>query len=310
MTSIGGDLTISVVIPTYNGVHKIAALLESLTRQTVRPSEVIVMSDGSTDNTGSVVAQFHGRIMNLRFLEQENQGRSRVRNNGFRHATGDVVVFFDDDMSLTPTVIERHKAFHLQHSGLYCGNSVEVVSADRTDVQNYKAMLTVKWTDKYAPGITKLSFENLFFTAANCSVRRELFLELGGFDERLNDAEDFDLGYRALERGYSVYFDKENITVHRDNISCESYVRRLIQYKAAHQRLAGLHPERQLTRSQQTRIPLTKKVFYWPMSFPFWTTLIDKSKVLYLIPGKLRYKLYDIVIYAQSNVYPRNTTKP
>jgi glycosyltransferase involved in cell wall biosynthesis len=298
------NLTASVIIPTYNGASKIPLLLDSLLQQTIRNFETLVVVDGSTDNTVSVLEKYNGLLKDFKIIAQQNGGRAKVRNAGFSQSRGDVVIFFDDDMILKPDVIERHVRFHANHAhSLYCGNSIETQDETKTDIQNYKAFLTVKWTEKYAEGLNRIDLSNLFFTAANCSLTREDFKQLNGFDERVKDAEDYDLAYRALESGFSLYFDKQNQAIHRDGISCSSYIKRLNQYRTAHEELKLLHPERKKQRIHKPNAFM--KMFYFPFSWGLWQFLIDETPTLKLLPVSLRYKLYDLVIHASTFVFPR-----
>jgi glycosyltransferase involved in cell wall biosynthesis len=298
----------SVIIPTYNGASKIPSLLDSLRLQSFQNIEVIVVVDGSTDNTVEVLERYKNSFEHFKIVVQKNAGRAQVRNNGFKHSVADIIIFFDDDMILNSHTIEHHILFHTNYPhSLYCGNQVDIPEFSRTDIQNYKAYLNIRWTEKYLPGLNKLDFSNLFFTAANCSLRREEFTKLNGFDERLRDAEDYDLAYRALEMGFPLYFDKDNAAIHQDFISCSSYVGRQIQYKMAHEKLLELHPERKKNVIQ--KISGIKKAFYWPFSFQIWHKLIDETSVLKFLPEGVRFKLYDWVIFASSSAFPKHLQK-
>jgi glycosyltransferase involved in cell wall biosynthesis len=298
----------SVIIPTYNGASKISFLLDSLQIQSFQDIEVIVVVDGSTDDTIEILERYRNSFKHFKVAVQKNAGRARVRNNGFNHSVADIIIFFDDDMILNKNTVEHHILFHTKYPhSLYCGNQVDMPEFSRTDIQNYKAYLSIRWTEKYLPGLNKLDFFNLFFTAANCSLRREEFIKLNGFDERLRDAEDYDLAYRALEMGLPLYFDKDNVAIHQDFISCSSYVGRQIQYKIAHEKLIQLHPQRE--KNVIRKISGIKKVFYWPFSFPIWHKLIDETSVLKFLPESVRFKLYDWVIFASSSVFPMQPRK-
>jgi len=97
-------LSVSVIIPTYNRAAFIRAAVDSALNQTRIPEEIIVVDDGSTDDTDRILEQF-GRP--VRVIRQENRGRSAARNVGIRHATGDAVIFLDSDDLLMPNSIER-----------------------------------------------------------------------------------------------------------------------------------------------------------------------------------------------------------
>jgi glycosyltransferase involved in cell wall biosynthesis len=293
---------VSVIIPTYNGAAKIPVLLKALAAQTYLDFEVIVVIDGSTDNTHAVVSAVQFGLP-LRIIEQPNQGRSVVKNNGAKNAIGNLFIFYDDDMEPAPDSVQKHVEFHQHHTGIVCGCSLERRSTNKTDIQNYKARLTEKWIEKYSPGLNRLTTKNLFFTAANCSITKENFSQLNGFIATLTDAEDFDLANRALDRGIPAFFDKDNIAVHHDNITCASYVVRCRQYRAAHQEFSV---NNKLGESKPgKKFSLFKKTFYWLFSFGGWPLLIDSSRILMVLPENIRYRIYDFVIFSQSVVYSK-----
>jgi glycosyltransferase involved in cell wall biosynthesis len=172
---VNRPLKASVIVPSYNGATKLPELLRSIACQTIQEIEVIVVVDGSTDDTADVLQRYHKTIPNFRIVIQENGGRSIARNTGARNATSNLFIFYDDDVKPDPQSVEKHLSFHKKYFGITCGDAVEVYGNEKTDVQNYKAWLTAKWTDKYAKGITQMTFDGLFFTAANCSVPSATF---------------------------------------------------------------------------------------------------------------------------------------
>jgi glycosyltransferase involved in cell wall biosynthesis len=295
--------TISVIIPTFNGANKIPALLDSLLKQTLSRFEVIVVVDGSTDNTMDVLSRYANKFDALRVISQDNSGRSNVRNRGAKEAVGDLLIFYDDDVIPMLNSVECHLKFHSSYdSAILAGNPIEYISSEKTDVSNYKAWLTKIWVRKYQPGITRLNFDNLFFTAANCSMPKRIFLTLNGFDERIKDAEDFDFATRALESGIEVYFDKQNEAVHNDAITCLSYIKRLRQYDRAHKQLSILHSNRKRVYSSQSSG--LKRMVYRIFANMFWVRLIDRQFFVSLLPRWARYKFYSVVTHALSIEYP------
>jgi GT2 family glycosyltransferase len=157
---------------------------------------------------------------------------------------------------------------------------------------------------KYANGLTRLDYSNLFFTAANCSMRRETFLTMNGFDERLSDAEDYDLAYRALQKGIGVFFDKSNRAFHHDPITAKSYIQRLRQYSRAHAMLEMFYPERKTSQSKNNFL---KKAIYSSLALRFWVRLIDQGFLKSGLPERARFKLYDLIIQAMAIEYPNRS---
>ncbi|MEL6645012.1 MAG: glycosyltransferase family A protein [Pseudomonadota bacterium] len=204
MTDVGETQTsaaslgplVSVVIPTYNRAHLLADALQSVAAQTWRPLEVIVVDDGSTDDTRAVFDRWaagSGPDITARFEEQEHQGGNAARNLGISKAQGDFVAFLDSDDLWKPSKIAR------QIEGLiarrdagasYCGiEEVEIGS----DAAPYNP------TRPYPEGdISKLLLVSDVTAPTSCYVVARSVLEAaGGFDEALRARQDWDLWIRV-----------------------------------------------------------------------------------------------------------------
>ncbi len=285
-------MTVSVIIPTYQGENRILSTLRALERQTFKNFDVVVLVDGSTDQTVSILKEREFRLKSFKIVEQSNKGKAAARNHGVRKSSGDLVIFCDDDMSPNANSVEKHMSFHLSHPDCLLGGSqFEISSQSNLDIQNYKAHLSQKWLSKYESGLSQMDSTNLFFSSANCSLPRSVFERLGGFDEQLSDAEDYELAFRALKSGTPVYFDKTNESFHRDQITCIRYIKRLRQYATAKYHLDKIHS---IEIKKSLRL---KRIFYRPFAFLFWARAIDQSFFL-VLPKRLRYRLYDVVIHS------------
>jgi len=299
-------MKVSVIIPTYNGAHKILPLLQCLEKQTMLADEVIVVIDGSTDGTKQLLQQKKFDLNGFRVVEQENGGRAKVRNRGAKEAVNELLIFFDDDMRPESTCIATHVAHHNKvKNSLLTGAQIDKEGDE--DIQQYKAMLSRKWSE---PLLSKqgrpLDHDELFLTAANFSIPRELFLQLGGFDEQLTDAEDFDLAVRAFDKGIPVYYDHRAFALHEDPISGRSYIKRQMQYRAAHKELFQRFPGRYGSFTDHTpKEPRgLKRIFFKFFCSSFWVNWLDKRSGKKLLPKKLRYKLYDWIITANGVYFP------
>jgi glycosyltransferase involved in cell wall biosynthesis len=294
-------MDVTVIVPTYQGASKILSVLRALEKQTFKNFELVVVIDGSTDHTREILKtpfQFSA----FRILDIPNKGRSGARNAGASIAMGSILVFYDDDMEPAPSSLEQHVLFQKKYAEvLLSGHPLDYPSRDGTDIQKYKAWLTDRWTQKYPLGISELNSGNPFFTAANCSMKKSTWSTLKGFDERLTDAEDFDLACRALELNIDVYFDKLNVALHHDNITCRSYIKRLREYRKANDKLRMLHPARSGTQSIEAAN--AKKIAYALLASPTLVKLIDMNNVLKILPRSFRYRLYDAIIFSLSQIH-------
>jgi len=300
-------MSVSVIIPTYNGAHKIMNVLRGLEQQQQMPDEVIVVIDGSTDDTAAMLRSQQFRFPAFRIAEQENGGRAKVRNRGAREATGSLLIFFDDDMRPFPQCVAAHIAHHRNHPGsIMTGVQKEELRASDPDIVQFKSFLSSKWsTSLEHSGDQPLPEDRPFITAANFSVPAAMFNDLGGFDERLTDAEDYDLAVRAVQKKVPLFYNPGALAWHDDYITCAGYIKRQRQYTAAQQRLVTLKPELYPDTHQYAAQPPTglKAVFFKFFCHRFWISTVDKNRWTFL-PKALRYRLYDWIITANGSLYP------
>lgn len=177
---------ISVVIPAYNAAAIVGRAIESALAQTAPPLEVIVIDDGSTDNTADVAAAYEPRI---RLLRQENAGPAAARNHGAKVSTGDWIALLDADDSWLPQKLSRQAAFtHDPNVGL-----VHCVREDRADLVPEEINFDELWQRNHI---------------ANSSVivRKTAFDQVGGFDEdrALISLEDYNLWLRLAAKGWAI----------------------------------------------------------------------------------------------------------
>lgn len=190
---------VSIVIPARNEAETIECALASVVRQAwpLDQLEVVVVDNGSTDGTDRVVRRFARRhpALRVRVVREPRPGVSRARNRGACAARGRILLFLDADSRLSPTMIPTVLA-HL-HSG-EAAMSLRVV-ADSPDLLDRAFFFLATWLKERMRVPTQL-----------CAVRRDVFWAVGGFDERLRVAEDYDLLRRIRAAGYRVGFVTES----------------------------------------------------------------------------------------------------
>src|SRR6478736_6683233 len=106
-------ISVSVIICTYNGAKKIPELMDALQKQTVLDFELVIVIDGSVDNTREVVELYNRSFQFMRVVNQPNQGRSKAKNRGALESSGGLLIFYDDDMTPIPKSVERHIMLHV-----------------------------------------------------------------------------------------------------------------------------------------------------------------------------------------------------
>lgn len=289
----------SIVIPTFNGAERIHSLFQALLEQTSKRFEVVVVVDGSHDNTLEILKQY-SEPSEVRILLQENMGRSVARNRGAAMARAEILIFYDDDMLPSPSSVSQHISFHKNFEGIVSGNAAEGPVVRDADIMRYKAQLSRTWTERFDSRPVMLGAQDAFFTAANCSVKRKHFEALGGFDETLCDAEDQDFALRAVTLGIPVYFDKSNEAVHYNELTFADYIRRQRQYRLAHKELEQRYPDR--VRSYKSS--LFRKFVYRLLAIPFLPRMLGLLNPFVLLPKRIRYRLYAAIIHALAVEYP------
>jgi glycosyltransferase involved in cell wall biosynthesis len=303
-------MKISVIIPTYNRSNLISSPLEAIANQSMIPDEVIVVIDGSKDNTKDVVERYSSKLA-IKIIEIPNGGRSVARNVGVKHSTGDLIIFLDDDMRPFPEFIRDHHLHHQKHPGSLFGGAIrEDENLFKTDIQKWRLTLYERkgWvTAKQNDDLTPLREENLYLAAANFSISLKSFNDLGGFDEQLRDTEDFDLGIRALKAGYDVFGSNSTaFAFHDDLITCRTYILRHRQHLVSQRMLKKLKPDLYTKRIKDysKEISGIKKILFSIFSWKVSVDIVDSGLLKWIMPRSIRYKFYDMVIGGLSNIFP------
>ncbi|MGB3536465.1 MAG: glycosyltransferase [Microcoleaceae cyanobacterium] len=185
---------VSVVIPVYNGDRYIVQAVESILNQTYSASEIIIIDDGSTDNTYEVLQPYQSRI---HYVYQENLGVSVARNHGIELSQGEFVAFLDADDVFLPDKLAVQLAVFAAHPNLDI-----VQSGWRRVNQNGETLIDVKPWEQ----IPQLNLESWlrwkpFGTMGTLMFRRNSLQQVGGFEPGLTHAEDVDLILRLCLNG-------------------------------------------------------------------------------------------------------------
>jgi glycosyltransferase involved in cell wall biosynthesis len=190
--------TVSVVIPTRDRAQYIGEAIESVLVQTYPDYEIVVVDDGSTDNTHEILTPY---IKNrfLRYERQDPRGVSAARNRGVRIARGRFIAFLDSDDLFLPTKLEKQMALFAQDPEL------GFVHCNFSKFDDRGSDLGVRDTSRHQGRIyPQILQEWSVLMAMPCMlVRKDVFETVGGFDEQMNWAEDMDL-WRRIAKNYRV----------------------------------------------------------------------------------------------------------
>lgn len=203
-------LTISAVIPLYNGAPYIEESLASVFSQTLPPNEVIVVDDGSTDDGPAIVERL-ALTHPITLLRKGNGGQSSARNLGIAHSSGSLIALLDQDDAWYPNhLAELTKAFQrprFPEVGWVYSNLDEVDEAGKMvsrDVLHKVPNVVHPKRD-----LTQCLKADMFILPSATVMSRAAFDAVGGFDERLVGFEDDDLFLRMFRAGYdNIYLDK------------------------------------------------------------------------------------------------------
>lgn len=209
---------VSVVIPAYNRAHLICQTLESVLAQTYRDFEVIVVDDGSTDDTLAVLSAYGDRIGIIR---QSNRGLSSARNTGIREATGEFVAFLDSDDLWLPTKLEHQMALLDANPGL----PWVYTDAEAFDGETGRTLyLYSRFTRLYQGDVLHHLILGDFIPTPTPVVRRAVFCEVGEFYDNKCVAEDWDMWLRIAAR-YQIGLVAEPLARYRVHSEMKSLSR-------------------------------------------------------------------------------------
>ena len=233
----------SVVIPCYNRASVLAMNLLALRRQTLPPDqfEVIVIDDGSTDDTEDVVTAME-LPMSFRYIRQSNKGAAAARNRGGSQATGDVLVFLDSDVVPDETLLQEHLESHRRYQQALVVGRTRALQADGSDLF-YEVLGNDLFALDEGDEEKLLTFQEVL--TRNLSLRRECFLELAGFDEDFprSGFEDIEFAYRATQQGFNVVYNPEAAGDHHHTGSLAEVGQHLYNYQISAVLLMTKHPE-------------------------------------------------------------------
>lgn len=229
------QLKISVIIATYNRRDILPLTLEHLAKQTLPPSsfEVIVVDDGSPDDTEQVVSDIKNRLpYQLHYLKHANKGPGFTQNRGIKAAAAPIVCLIADDILLSPQGLEAHLEAHKKHPQSNAAILGKVVQSPRLAE---KSIFLKKWDPfkfRLLENYSEVTY--YYFWACNISCKKNFLLENGLYREQMGPAgaaahEDVELGYRLWKKGLSIFYAKEALGYHYHIETLEGAIKRAYQ---------------------------------------------------------------------------------
>ena len=225
-----GDLDATIVIPTYNGAARIGRCLQALLPQVHGISaEILVVDDGSTDDTAAFARTFPG----VRVLSQGNAGPAAARNRGARHARGRIILFTDDDCVPLPDWLANMLG-PFSDSSLVGAKGVYRTLQPQVTAR----FVQVEYEDKYRIMAAHPSID--FIDTYSAGFRREQFLDIGGYDTSfpVACAEDVELSFRMSAQRWPMRFIPSAVVYHSHPDKPFQYFRK--KYKFAYWRVLAV----------------------------------------------------------------------
>ena len=194
-----GQPTVTVIIPTYNRMGLLSRALTSVARQTRPPDEVVLVDDGSTDDTEGLIRR---QFPHVRYLQQENRGVAAARNRGIREAKGEWLAFLDSDDEWLPHKLER------QLDAVREEPEFSLCHTNEIWIRRGKRVNPLKKHAKSGGYIFKKCLPLCVISPSSVLIHRSLFEQVGLFDESLPACEDYDLWLRVTAIRPVLYLEE------------------------------------------------------------------------------------------------------
>ena len=198
---------VSVIIPTYNRAHLVGRAIRSVLNQTYQDFEIIVVDDGSTDNTEEVVKSFNDpRIRYIR--HEKNRGGSAARNTGIRAARSEYIAFLDSDDEWLPEKLEKQVL-------IFSDDQIGLVYTGRRVIDSRSGRCLSEKIPEIEGDVYKQLLEGDFIgTCSSVMVKKGILEGIDGFDETLPSRQDWDCWLRVA-RNHQVACVKEVLVIQR-----------------------------------------------------------------------------------------------
>ena len=206
-------MNVSVVIPCFNRKKTLSRSIDSVVNQTYKPSEIIIVDDGSTDGTRDFILNSYP---NIKYFFQPKKGVSSARNKGIRESSSDWVAFLDSDDEWLPQKLEKQINQLGKYSEIFISHTNEIW------IRNGVRVNQMKKHQKYGGYIFDKCLDICRISPSSVLIHKRVLKDVGIFDETLQVCEDYDLWLRITSK-YSVLFERELLIVkyggHKDQLS-------------------------------------------------------------------------------------------
>ena len=190
---------ISVIIPTYNRCDLLKRAINSVIKQTITPKEIIVVDNGSTDQTYQMVSSLFPEI---NYFIEKKRGVSAARNKGILESKSKWIAFLDSDDTWKPTKLEKQMDFSISNQDKY-----RIIHTDENWYRNKKFLNQLKKHKKLGGNIFKNSLQLCCISPSSVVLKKQIFDDYGLFDENLEVCEDYDMWIRITAKEEVGFLD-------------------------------------------------------------------------------------------------------
>ncbi|MNX64489.1 putative glycosyltransferase EpsH [compost metagenome] len=233
------DISLSLIVPVYNRPQEVEELLNSLSHQSNKHFEVLIVEDGSSVPCNDVVAKY-APVLDVSYYHKPNSGPGQSRNYGAERAKGNYLVFLDSDCVIPPDYIKA-VLDSLNHQYVDAFGGPDAAHEDFTDFQkaiNY-AMTSIITTGGIRGGGEKM--DKFFPRSFNMGYSKEVFERTGGF-AKIRFGEDIDMSIRILSNGFKTRLIKEAFVYHKRRSTFKQFFKQVHNSGIARINLQKRHP--------------------------------------------------------------------
>ena len=190
---------IAVIIPTYNRCDLLKRAINSVIKQTITPKEIIIVDNGSTDQTYQMVSSLFPEI---NYFIEKKRGVSAARNKGILESKSKWIAFLDSDDAWKPTKLEKQMEYSVFNQDKY-----RIIHTDETWYRNKKFLNQLKKHKKSGGNIFKNSLQLCCISPSSVILKKQIFDDYGLFDENLEVCEDYDMWIRITAKEEVGFLD-------------------------------------------------------------------------------------------------------
>ncbi len=283
----------SVIVPVFNRPDEVEELLLSLSKQTQKNFEIVIVEDGSTEKCDKV-AEKYSDILKIKYLYKKNEKPAIARNHGAKHAEGDYFIFFDSDCIIPPEYFKTvNSVLAKNYTDAYGGPD-----AASPDFNNLQKAISYSMTSFFTTGGIRGSGEKLdkFYPRSfNMGISKKAYNKIGGFPEtKMHPGEDMVFSIEILKHGFETQRIESAFVYHKRRNTLKTFFKQVYNFGKTRLIISKIYPE-------------TFKIFFWAPSIFTVGTLFLIISSFFCIYALLPVIIYVIIVFFDSLLKNKNT---